>query len=93
MSSPKRKSGQWMQQLDERILEHLAEDGWSTPTMIVADRRFRDLQASKARVRERCRELAERELVEPIHSEMYEITTWGLAYLRGDLDAEKLRRW
>jgi len=82
-----------MQQLDERILEHLAEDGWSTPAMIVEDRRFRDLQASEARVRERCRKLTERELVEPVHTEMYEITTWGLAYLRGDLDAAMLRRW
>lgn len=88
-----RKSGQWMQQLDERILEHLAEDGWSTPKMIASDRRFRDLQPSEARVQERCRELTERELIEPVHTEMYEITTWGLAYLRGDLDAEMLRRY
>ncbi len=64
-----------MQQLDERTLEHLAEDGWSTPGMIVADRRFRELKASESRVRERCRELTERELVEPVHTEMYEITT------------------
>ena len=73
-----------MLQLDERILEHLHEEGWSTPSMVVKDRHFRDLQASEARVRERCRKLTERELVEPIHTEMFEITTWGLAYLRGD---------
>jgi len=88
-----RKSGHWMQQLDERILEHLHEEGWSTPGMIVSDRRFRELEASEARVRERCHELTQRELVEPVHTEMYEITTWGVAYLRGDLDAETLRRW
>ena len=82
-----------MQQLDERILEYLAEDGWSTVSIIAEDRRFQDQQASEARIRERCRKLAERELVEPVHTEMYEITTWGLAYLRGDLDAETLRRW
>lgn len=61
--------------------------------MQIADRRFRELKASESRVRERCRELTERELVEPVHTEVYEITTWGLAYLRGDLDAEMLRRW
>lgn len=84
-----------MQQLDERILEHLAEDGWSTPSLIAADQRFDDLKASESRIQERCRELTERELVEPYRygSDMYEITTWGLAYLRGNLDADMLRRW
>ncbi len=52
-----------------------------------------DLQCSTARVRERCRELTERELVETVHSDMYEITTWGLAYLHVDFDADTLRRW
>ena len=79
-----------MQQLDERILEHLAEDGWSTPAMMAEDLDFRNLQASETLVRERCRRLTERELVEPFQTEMYEITTWGLAYLRGNLDAEML---
>jgi repressor of nif and glnA expression len=72
-----------MQQLDERILEHFHEEGWSTPAMIIADQRYREINASEARVRERCREMTERELVEPDHANMYEITTWGLAYLRG----------
>ena len=95
MKSQIRKSGHWMQQLDERILEHLAEDGWSTPQLMAQDRMFEDLQASESRFRERCHEMTNRELVEPLntHSEMYEITTWGLAYLRGQLDADKLRRW
>jgi len=90
-----RKSGQWMQQLDERILEHLSEQSWSTPQLMAQDRMFEDLQASESRIRERCHEMTNRELVEPFstHSEMYEITTWGLAYLRGQLDADKLRRW
>lgn len=90
-----RKSGRWMQQLDERILEHLAEDGWSTPALIVKDQRFADLKASEARIRERCRELTDRELIAPYRSgsDMYEITTWGLAYLRGNLDADMLPRW
>jgi len=93
MGPPIRKTGRWMQQLDERILEHLAEEGWSTPELIADDPSFNDLQCSTARVRERCRELTERELIEPVHSDMYEITTWGLAYLRGDLDADLLHKW
>ena len=92
MGSPIRKAGLWMQQLDERILGHLAEEGWSTPELIADDPNFDDLQCSTARVRERCRELTERELIEPVHSDMYEITTWGLVYVRSDLYADTLRR-
>ncbi len=90
-----RKSGQWMQQLDERILELLDQDGFSTPALIAKDSRFEDLDASEARIRERCRELTERELIEPFNatSDMYELTNWGVAYLRGNLDADTLRRW
>jgi len=90
-----RKTGQWMQQLDERILELLDEDGFSTPGLIAIDRRVEDIDASEARIRERCQELTEREMIKPINSrsDMYELTNWGVAYLRGRLDAETLRRW
>jgi Mn-dependent DtxR family transcriptional regulator len=88
-----RKSANWMQQVDERILEHLSEEGWASPRTMVSDSRFGKLKVSRAHVRERCEELTRRELVVPIYSDMYEITSEGLAYLRGDLDAGHLRRW
>lgn len=88
-----RKSANWMQQVDERILEHLAEDGWASPQTMVSDSRFERMKVSRGHIRERCEELARRELIAPIYSDMYEITTEGLAYLRGDLDAGHLPRW
>ncbi len=82
-----------MQQVDERILEHLAEDSWATPSTIASDSRFEELQVSQNHIRERCQELVQRELIAPVYDDMYEITSWGLAYLRGDLDAGTLPRW
>ncbi|UWG46591.1 PhiH1 repressor family protein, contains HTH domain [Halanaeroarchaeum sp. HSR-CO] len=77
-----------MQQLDERILEHLSEEGWSTPHIMAKEPAFHDLEASKARIGERCRALADVDFIAPIHGDMYEITTWGQLYLDGDLDAD-----
>ncbi len=82
-----------MQQVDERILEHLAEDSWATPATIESDPQFEKLDVSRNHIRERCNELTRRELIAPVYDDMYEITSWGLAYLRGDLDAGHLPRW
>lgn len=73
-----------MQQLDDRILEFLADEDWSTPQLI-AERPTID--ASEARVRERCRALRHAGLVHPFAGDCYELTTWGQLYLSGDLDA------
>lgn len=45
------------------------------------------MDASENRIRERCRLLADADLIAPIHSEMYELTTWGRLYLDGEVDA------
>jgi hypothetical protein len=90
-----RRMGQWMYPVDERILEHLAEESWASPSTMASEREFCQLDADAEYVKQRCNELIERELIVPIieHGDMYEITRWGLAYLRGDLDARHLRRW
>ena len=75
-----------MQQLDERILEHLAEESWSSPSVMASRPEFR--WASEARLRERCKMLGYAEFIAPIAGEMVEITTWGQLYLAGELDAE-----
>lgn len=80
-----------MQQLDDRILEHLEENGWSSPSIMESRPEFQHLGASKERIRERCRVLTSAELIAPIHREMVEITTWGKRYLEGKLDTEHLR--
>jgi len=80
-----RKPARWMCTLDERILEHLSEDPWSTPRHMS---RAIALPASRGRVEERCQLLSQVGLVAPVlrDSSMYEITGEGQEYLNGDLD-------
>jgi len=87
--------GRWMYTVDERILEHLAEESWASPSTMAMESEFQQLNVDSKYINQRCSLLMERELVAPIikDGDMYEITTWGLAYLRGDLDAGHLPRW
>lgn len=86
----KRKSSIWMVHSDERILERLAEEGHAPAWMIGSDLDYR-----RAHVANRCRVLAEAEFLERKEREGFAdewfITTWGLLYLKGELDAD-LRR-
>lgn len=79
-----------MSQIDERILEYLHEEGMGTPSMM--ERHFR-FTASSKRIESRCWALVERELIAPVYHDMFEISRWGNAYLRGDLDADYLPRY
>lgn len=92
---PLRRMGRWMYTTDERILEYLSKESWGSPETMASDYRFQQLGADESYIRQRCRQLAERELIAPMfeNSDMYEITTLGLAYLRGDLNAQYLNRW
>lgn len=77
--------------LDERILEHLDEEDWSSPTLMSQVIRF---DASRGRIRERCELLSQVGLAAPVveDSWLYEITLDGQAYLDGRLDVEN-RPW
>lgn len=77
--------------LDERILECLSDDPWSTPRHMS---RAVNLTASRGRVEERCLMLSQVGLVAPIFedSNMYEITHEGQEYLEGELDVENRPR-
>lgn len=90
-----RRMGRWMYTIDERILEHLAEESWASPTTMASTSEFQQLDADKKYIKQRCDCLMERELIAPLikNEAMYEITRWGLAYLRGDLDASYLPKW
>jgi len=79
-----RKTATWQTQFDDRILEFIAAERWSSPP-IMAGSRF--LRASEGRIRDRCTMLVYAGLLAPIHVEMYEVTRWGELYLDGDLDA------
>ena len=78
---------------DERILEHLAETSWATPKTIASDPYFQKVDIDEMYIKQRCEQLVDREMIAPVYDNMYEITSLGLAYLRGDLDAGTLPRW
>lgn len=84
-----RKPARWMCTLDERIVEHLAEESWSTSRYMAQLFRF---NASRSRIEERCQILAYAGMIAPLYDDcnMYEITTEGQQYLGGELDAEEL---
>jgi len=84
-----------MYRFDERFLEYLSQESWRTPSTIASYNQFQQLDVDEGYVAQRCEHLVERELIEPIVEgcDMYEITRWGLAYIRGDLDAGHLPRY
>lgn len=84
MNVPKRKSADWMIQLDERILEQIENDGWTTPGMLA---RKSDFPTYRGAISDRCKRLHYVGFIEPFHAEMYDLTVEGRLYLKGDLDA------
>jgi len=74
---------------DDRILKHLAEEPWSNPR-IISTEVFR--KVSEGHVNDRLLYLEFAGLVARVHSDMWEITTRGLQYLDGEIDAEYLPR-
>jgi len=79
-----RKSAYWMKQLDERILEYLDSEGWGSPSVLARSRGF---TASEGHIGERCKMLHYAGFISPITSDMYELTTDGIQYLNGQIDA------
>jgi len=74
-----------MEQIDERILEFLCDDGWATPSLLA---REAGIEAGEGRISDRCERLVYAGFVAPVHGDMYEITRWGQLYLKGEVDAE-----
>lgn len=83
-----RQSAEWMCPLDERIMEYLDLEGWSTARLI---EQATSMNASESRVAERLQLLSEVELIAPLFEDakMYELTGEGQRYLSGELDAAK----
>ncbi|MEZ3172754.1 hypothetical protein ABNG03_19445, partial [Halorubrum sp. RMP-47] len=63
-----------MYPVDERILEHLAEESWASPPTMAAESEFQQLEVDEKYIQQRCEKLAEREMVIPaiINTQMYE---------------------
>jgi hypothetical protein len=73
-----------MEQVDERIMEFIREEGWASPSILASQRGF---EASEGRIRERCKMLTYTGFLAPIAGELYDITTEGILYLDGKIDA------
>ncbi|MCJ0620098.1 hypothetical protein JZX76_11430 [Haloarcula hispanica] len=74
-----------MEQLDERIMEFIYFEGWASPNLLEKER---SVSASEDRIRDRCKFLHYVGFIEPIHGEMYDLTSEGILYLKGEIDAE-----
>jgi len=84
-----RKSGDWMALVDDRVLEYLSENETGSPTKMKKDGPIR---YSTGYISERCKELADRGLIQPLGNGVYRITEDGGAYLAGNLDTETMER-
>lgn len=82
-----RKTAHWQQSIDDRILEHLRDESWSTPKFIA---NMSHIHATEPQIRDRCRVLADVDLVAFLTEDLdlVELTTWGRQYLEGDVDVE-----
>lgn len=75
----------WMTHTDERIMEHLAGRGPSTPVAVAAE-----LGKSEEYVADRCRQLALRELLAVEGDSEYSLAERGRGFLAGEVDPEEL---
>ena len=83
-----RHSGDWMTQLDDRILEYLHENEAASPTEMM---KGGPINFSRAYIGRRCKKLKENGLLREISDATYVITDDGEAYLEGRLDTENWR--
>jgi len=77
----------WMSRADDRILEHLSEDGPDTPKEMAESDRVR---FSRQHINARCKTLVEYGLLVHLGNGVYDITRTGEQYLACDLDARDL---
>jgi hypothetical protein len=82
-----RRTARWQQSVDDRILELLSDESWSTPSMMAIEP---NIHATENQIRERCKVMADAGLVaiEPNDGWMVQLTTEGQLYLDGELDVE-----
>jgi hypothetical protein len=80
-----RRSGNWQKKVDDRILELLKSESWSTPSVMELEPH---IHATEKQIQARCLQLADAELVGLSITEGWkvEITTKGLQYLEGEVD-------
>lgn len=77
-----------MELIDDRILEALNSESWSTPQFLSIDI---NIEASEDRILERCEVLRAAGFVEREFGDNYEISIWGALYLDGKVSAKDRR--
>lgn len=77
----------WMSRADDRILEHLSEQGPDTPKQMADSGRVR---FSRQHINQRCKKLVNYGLLLHLGNGVYDITREGERYLTGELDVQKL---
>lgn len=80
-----RQRAQWMNPIDDQIMEALADEGAGTPATL-ADK----LTRNNDYVGVRCRKLTKYGLLDRPQRGFYTLTDLGQDYLDGELDASKL---
>lgn len=78
-----RKSANWMEIPDERILEYLLDYGPSSPSIMAVAKGISD---QKEGVQTRCERLEKEGLILRTDGDNFRITEAGTSYLDGDLD-------
>lgn len=77
----------WMSRADDRILEHLSEQGPDTPKKMADSGRVR---FTRQHINQRCKKLVAYGLVMHLGNGVYDITKAGKQYLGGELDVQNL---
>ena len=77
----------WMSRADDRILEHLAEQGPDTPKEMADSGRVR---FSRQHINQRCKKLVSAGLAIHLGNGVYDITEQGKQYLDGEIDLRNL---
>lgn len=82
-----RLNDRWQHRLDERILELLSDEPWSTPAIMETELPIR---ATERQIKERCMMLADAEMIglDPADNWRCELDTRGELYLEGEVDME-----
>ena len=82
-----RRTARWQHCVDDRILEYLQEESYGTAREIANKQ---GVHATEVQVQERCRLLADVDLVEFLteDEEIVELTIRGKEYLSGDIDID-----
>lgn len=85
-SQMRRQRADWMNPVDDEIMELLDESGAGTPQSLA-----NELTKNNDYIGVRCRELASKGLLERPSRGLYVLTDEGKQYLAGELDAGELR--